>query len=161
MQGLGHVVHTGPDRSPDASWGRRRRAASGSLRCFGAVHIVINTRRVGPRGQGPLKMAKRTARSVADSALSHVVLNVRWMLATRITQRSGQEAWQQKGQVEGPDPVSLVVSAIHLALIHLLTALMVGSPALMVGSDKSHTVRSCLTWRPSSAGLVWITVWTA
>ena len=57
--------------------------------------------------------------------------------------------------------LSLVVSAIHLALIHFLTALMVGSPALMVGSDKSHTVRSCLTWRPSSAGLVWITVWTA
>ena len=54
--------------------------------------------------------------------------------------------------------VSLVVSAIHLALIHLLIALMVGSPALMVGSDNSHTVRSCLTWTPSSAGLVWITV---
>lgn len=43
------------------------------------------------------------------------------------------------------DYVPLVGSAIHLALIHLLTALMVGSPALMVGSDKSHTVRSSLT----------------
>ena len=49
MQGLGLVMHAGPDRSRAHLGERRRRAASGSLRCFGSAHIVINTRRAGPR----------------------------------------------------------------------------------------------------------------